>query len=125
LVHESESGTDFSPGLTNWLLHGERLWPAKFEHPIQEESNFLLHQVPDKLEAEAFDILARTLAEALEEGCDGDGFHNQKPRHTKGQGADNVESTAQDALVHNDSNELRVAESRPDAQEHEESTREV
>ena len=35
LVHESESGTDFSPGLTNWLLHGERLWPAKFEHPIQ------------------------------------------------------------------------------------------
>jgi hypothetical protein len=35
-VHESESGTDFSPCLTNWLLHGERLWPAKFEHPIQD-----------------------------------------------------------------------------------------
>jgi hypothetical protein len=36
LVHESESGTDFCPCLTNWLLHGERLWPTKFEHPIQD-----------------------------------------------------------------------------------------
>jgi hypothetical protein len=35
LVHESESGTKFSPCLTNWLLHGEGLWPAKFEHPTQ------------------------------------------------------------------------------------------
>jgi hypothetical protein len=36
LVHESESGRSFSPCLTNWLLHGERLWPAKLEHSIQE-----------------------------------------------------------------------------------------
>ena len=36
LVHESESGTNFSPCLSNWLLHGERFWPAKFEHPIQD-----------------------------------------------------------------------------------------
>ncbi len=35
-MHESECGTDFSPCLTNWLLHGERLWPTKFEHPIQD-----------------------------------------------------------------------------------------
>jgi hypothetical protein len=35
-VHESECGTNLSPGLTNWLLHGERLWPTKFEHPIQD-----------------------------------------------------------------------------------------
>jgi hypothetical protein len=35
MVHESESGTNFSPCLTNWLLHGEGLWPAKFEHPIE------------------------------------------------------------------------------------------
>ena len=32
---ESLSGTDFSFGLTNWLLQVERLWPAKFEYPIQ------------------------------------------------------------------------------------------
>jgi hypothetical protein len=38
LVHESECGTNFSPGLTNWLLHGERLWPTKFEHPIQDDA---------------------------------------------------------------------------------------
>ena len=35
-MHESESGTNFSPCLTNWLLHGEGLWPTKFEHPIQD-----------------------------------------------------------------------------------------
>jgi hypothetical protein len=35
LVPESLSGTDFSSGLTNWLLQVERLWPAKFERPIQ------------------------------------------------------------------------------------------
>jgi hypothetical protein len=36
LVHEFDSGRNFSACLTNWLLHGERLRPAKLEHSIQE-----------------------------------------------------------------------------------------
>ncbi len=36
LVHESDSGAKVSSAALIGYLDGERLWPAEFEHPIQD-----------------------------------------------------------------------------------------